>query len=75
MNCQLYFEEDTDAVATETEGSRWVSNYLPQTFSGLVYRSSFSVLPFVPASFWRGLRDCEEGRCVDLDRALQEPFH
>jgi hypothetical protein len=27
----------------------------------------------IPKSFWKGLADCDSGRVVDMDRAMNEP--
>jgi len=27
----------------------------------------------VPKSFWKGLSDCDSGRVIDMDRAMNEP--
>lgn len=27
----------------------------------------------IPKSFWKGLSDCDSGRVIDMDRAMNEP--
>jgi|GEM_PF-4865034 len=27
----------------------------------------------IPKSFWKGISDCDSGRVIDMDRALNEP--
>lgn len=75
MNALLNFDIAVDAVETESDGGRWVASLTANMPSALMLRdASFSMKYDIPDSFWLGLRECEEGRVVDLDKALDDPF-
>jgi hypothetical protein len=68
----LTFYKDTPSATNEGkihfEGSFHVEQVYPC--------DSVSMVPVeikIPDSFWVGLKECDSGRVVDMDRALNEP--
>ena len=69
----MYLTVDEGVIATENDCGRWIVDNGNPTLS-MPYLRSFIAESFqIPQSFWQGLRDCEEGRHVDMERTLQEP--
>jgi hypothetical protein len=74
MPSTIQISINEDFGVTDNEAGRWVESEEMVTNSGPYPFYSVEILPpSVPQSFWKGLRDCLEGRHVDMDQALQEP--
>ena len=72
VNC-IQFSVYENVAVTENEAGRWIESPDDLGSSARYSFDSLVMLPGVPGSFWQGLRECEEGYHVDMDRALGEP--
>jgi len=62
-----------DQVETKSDTFRWSPSGPVERSTGSCASFSLKILPPVPDSFWKGLKECNEGRHVDMEKALEEP--
>jgi hypothetical protein len=71
MNITLY-DKPSEPLGFSTNGVRFQLSLRVESQTVKSSTTQIEIQP-VPESFLKGLADCEAGRVVDMERALEEP--
>ena len=63
---------NSEAVGCTSANSAEFESEICSTFATGESATTLLHIRIIPASFWKGLADCDSGRVVDMGRALED---